>query len=155
MTAIEQKNFGPGYSSQDPLSSTISQQTSSLALYDFAGLFLVIGSVTIFSLFCSETPIGRKLTDKTRHFIHTCFSFKTSRIMSVEVASVDRDSVEGRGENSHEPLENNVSSLPHGEGTNIIEEAPLHGEGEIYETGLSNETSAAQNLANNNGERDS
>lgn len=74
--------------------------------------------------------------------------------MSVEIASVDRDSVEGRGENSHEPLENNVSSLSHGEGTNIIE-APLHGEGEIYETGLSNETSAAQNLANNNGERDS
>ncbi|KAK4404509.1 Glutamate receptor 2.7 [Sesamum angolense] len=60
MTAIEQENFGPGYSSQDPLSSTISQQTSSLTLYDFAGLFLIIGSVTIFALFCSETAIGRK-----------------------------------------------------------------------------------------------
>lgn len=79
MTAIEQKNFGPGYSSQDPLSSTISQQTSSLSLYEFAGLFLIIGSITIFSLFCSETKIGRKFAEKTGHFILICFRFKTSR----------------------------------------------------------------------------
>ncbi|KZV37643.1 Glutamate receptor 2.8 [Dorcoceras hygrometricum] len=38
MIAIEQKNFGPGYSSQDPLASTISQQTSSLTVFEFAGV---------------------------------------------------------------------------------------------------------------------
>ncbi|KAG6403606.1 hypothetical protein SASPL_135832 [Salvia splendens] len=37
MTEIEQTNFGPGYSSQDPLSATISQGTSSLTFYEFAG----------------------------------------------------------------------------------------------------------------------
>lgn len=160
MTAIEQKNFGPGYSSQDPLSSRISQQTSSLTLYDFAGLFLIIGSVTIFALLCSETAIGRKLTDKTGHFIHRCFHFKTSRLNSTEDANIAGESVEGGGEDIREPLQNNVSAHSPGEGTDahVIEKAPQHGEEEIRETGLSDETSAAQNLRmriDSNGERNS
>ncbi|KAK4485547.1 hypothetical protein RD792_008190, partial [Penstemon davidsonii] len=90
MTSIEQQNFGPGYSSQDPLSSTISQGASSLTLYDFAGLFLIIGSVTIFSLFCSQTPIGRKLTKIVNHFIQICVNFKTSEVHPAD-ASVGND----------------------------------------------------------------
>ncbi|KAI3444120.1 hypothetical protein Pfo_000785 [Paulownia fortunei] len=160
MTAIEQKKFGPGYSSQDPLSSTISQQTSSLTLHDFAGLFLIIGSATILALFCSETAIGRKLTDKTGHVVQSCFFFKTSSVNSMEDASVDGDSAEGRGEDSHEPVQNNVSAPAPGEGTDAhaIEEAPQHGEEEIHETGLSDETSGAENSGlriDNNGEGNS
>ncbi|EYU42454.1 hypothetical protein MIMGU_mgv1a0189723mg, partial [Erythranthe guttata] len=41
MSSLEQKNFGPGYSSQDPLSSVISQGTSSLSLREFGGLFII------------------------------------------------------------------------------------------------------------------
>ncbi|KAL7097369.1 hypothetical protein ACP275_10G140400 [Erythranthe tilingii] len=124
MTAIEQKNFGPGYSSQDPLSSRISQQRSSLTLYDFAGLFFIIGSVTLFSLFCSETAIGRKLTDKTANFIHILFHFKSSRVMSMEV---DGD--------TNEPVANDdddVSDVSVRDGTDtttrVIEAGPENGE---------------------------
>ncbi|KAL7097371.1 hypothetical protein ACP275_10G140500 [Erythranthe tilingii] len=123
MTAIEQKNFGPGYSSQDPLSSRISQQTSSLTFYEFAGLFLIIGSVTLFSLICSETAIGRKLTDKTTNFIHILFHFKSSRVMSMEV---DGD--------TNEPVANDddVSDVSVRDGTDtstrVFEAGPENGE---------------------------
>lgn len=128
MTAIEQKNLGPGYSSQDPLSSTISQGTSSLGFHEFAGLFLVVGSVTVFALFCSETPIGRKLAHKTRQFVHSCINFKTnSRPSPVEEDS----SVAGEAsQDIHESQHNNViTSSP----------SPQQGEVEMHET------SAAQN----------
>ncbi|CAA0809693.1 Glutamate receptor 2.8 [Striga hermonthica] len=95
MTAIVKKNFGPGYSSQDPLSSTISQGTSSLCFYDFAGLFIIIGTVNIFALFCSETAMGRKLTCQTERFIHRCFFFKAPRVDSMEDSSVEVNSVHG------------------------------------------------------------
>ncbi|KAH6835375.1 hypothetical protein C2S53_003226 [Perilla frutescens var. hirtella] len=140
MTAIEQANFGPGYSSQDPLSSTISQGTSSLSFHEFAGLFVIIGSVTVLALFCSETPIGRKLTHKTRQFLHACFHFKTSTLVNpVEDAS----SVAG-GEDFHESVQNNVISSP----------SPQHGEVEMHEVGLTD----AQNLGaiiDSNGESNS
>ncbi|KAK4485551.1 hypothetical protein RD792_008194 [Penstemon davidsonii] len=96
MTSIEQQNFGPGYSSQDPLSSTISQGASSLTSYDFAGLFLIIGSVTIFSLFCSQTPIGRKLTKMVKQFIQICVNFKTSEVHPAD-ASVGNASLREEG----------------------------------------------------------
>ncbi|KAH6754905.1 hypothetical protein C2S52_023670 [Perilla frutescens var. hirtella] len=71
MTYIECKNLGPGYSSQDPLSSVFSQGTSSLALHQFAGLFLLTGSFLLLALFCSQTSIGPKLTRTTQHFLQT------------------------------------------------------------------------------------
>ncbi|KAK6159140.1 hypothetical protein DH2020_006454 [Rehmannia glutinosa] len=70
MTSIEQKNFGPGYSSQDPLSSTLSQGTSSLSFHDFAGLFIIVGSATVFAVICSETPFLSILSNITRQFFH-------------------------------------------------------------------------------------
>lgn len=139
MTAIEQKNFGPGYSSQDPLSSRISQETSSLTLYDFAGLFLIIGSVTVFALFCSETPVGRKLAEKTGKFIYFCFHFKTSRLTPIEDASVSGDSLEA--------VPNNLNFDSSGERSDgdVIEEDPQHGNEGIQETCISGDTPAAQN----------
>ncbi|KAG8372427.1 hypothetical protein BUALT_Bualt12G0065000 [Buddleja alternifolia] len=147
MTTIEQTNFGPGYSSQDPLSSRISQQTSSLTLYEFAGLFFIIGSITILALFCSETTIGRKVTDKTAYFIHKYFYFKTSKNNSVDgTASVDGDSVQYGVE---EIMQNNLSAFAPGEVINEhgIEETVQNGYEEIDET-LSqvNYDDAAQNL---------
>ncbi|KAL3819522.1 hypothetical protein ACJIZ3_005427 [Penstemon smallii] len=126
MTAIEQQNFGPGYSSQDPLSSTISQGASSLTLYDFAGLFLIIGSVTIFSLFCSETPIGRKLTKTVKHFIQIC---KTSKVNPAD-ASVGNDT--------------SASLQEEGFDGNVTGEASENSEDEIQEIEirLSDETSS-------------
>lgn len=131
MASIEQRNFGPGYSSQDPLSSTISQGTSSLTFLDFAGLFLIVGSVTIFALFCSETPIGRKLTESTRNFIvHSCFCDETSRVHSMEGDRVEGDSTHSGVEESHESVENTASSPPSAEGINaeVIGDATQQGE---------------------------
>lgn len=50
MTALEQKSFGPGYSSQDPLSDTVSQGASSLTALDFAGLFILLAVFTTIAL---------------------------------------------------------------------------------------------------------
>ncbi|KAL3840630.1 hypothetical protein ACJIZ3_025221 [Penstemon smallii] len=128
MTFIEQKNFGPGYTSQDPLSSTISQGAPSLTLFEFAGLFLIMGSVSLFALFCSETPIGRKFIEMMGIFVHICFRSRTSRVDSVE---------EGREEeNSDESMHDNVASLPLGEGMDGV---PHDFNGDVYqhsETGI-------------------
>ncbi|KAG8372428.1 hypothetical protein BUALT_Bualt12G0065100 [Buddleja alternifolia] len=144
MTTIEQKNFGPGYSTLDPLSSRISQQTSSLTLYEFARLFFIIGSITIIALFCSETTIGRKVTHKTAYFIHKYFYFKTSKNNSVGcTASVDGDSVQYGVE---EIMQNNLSAFAPGE---VINE---HGIGETVQNGYDetlsqvNSDDVAQNL---------
>ncbi|KAL0340029.1 UNVERIFIED_CONTAM: Glutamate receptor 2.8 [Sesamum radiatum] len=128
MTSIEQENFGPGYSSQDPLSSTISQQTSSLTLYDFAGLFLIIGSVTVFALFCSETVIGRTVTEKAENFISNCLHSKTSQGNSMENASVD-DGDLGQGiedEEIHEAVQDNVSNSREDTDVRVVGEVELH-----------------------------
>ncbi|KAL7097366.1 hypothetical protein ACP275_10G140200 [Erythranthe tilingii] len=81
MSSLEQKNFGPGYSSQDPLSSVISQGTSSLSLREFGGLFIITGSLIAFALVYSESEaIG--------HFIQNYFSsFWTPRIPPVEAGA--------------------------------------------------------------------
>lgn len=157
MTAIEQKNFGPGYSSQDPLSSTISQQTSSLSLYEFAGLFLIIGSITIFSLFCSETKIGRKLAEKTGHFILICFRFKPSRLNPIGDAGVVGESAES-GDDGTELVESNLNGHSSGEeGTDagIAEDVPQFVDDEIHVTGLDDETCASQDSGTRNVGRNS
>lgn len=143
MTAIEQTNLGPGYSSQDPLSSTISQGTSSLGFHEFAGLFLVVGSVTVFALFCSETPIGQKLAHKTRQFVHSCINFKASRLNPVEVDS----SVAGEAsQDIHESEQNNaITSSP----------SPQHGEIEMHETSAAQDSDAAIDHSNATGESNS
>ncbi|KAL3819523.1 hypothetical protein ACJIZ3_005428 [Penstemon smallii] len=127
MTSIEQQNFGPGYSSQDPLSSTISQGASSLTAFDFAGLFLIIGSVTIFSLFCSQTPIGRKLTNMVKHFIQICVNFKTSKVNPAD-ASVGNDTSASLREEGFYGI--------------VIGEASENSEDEIQEIRLSDESSS-------------
>ncbi|KAI3444119.1 hypothetical protein Pfo_000784 [Paulownia fortunei] len=144
MNYIEQKNFGPGYSSQDPLSSIISQGTSSLNLHEFAGLFLFTGSFTLFALFCSETAIGRKLTDMTGHFIENCFSFRTPQVHSMEGASADGDTAHGGGDGSHEFTQDNANIPPPPGDAQLIREPARQDDEEIDETGLNNETSAAQ-----------
>lgn len=85
MNSIELRNLGPGYSSQDQLSSVISQGTSSLVLHQFGGLFLVTGSFLLLALFCSETSIGRKLTHTTQHLLQTCLTYRA------ESSSADGD----------------------------------------------------------------
>ncbi|KAK4404513.1 Glutamate receptor 2.7 [Sesamum angolense] len=138
MTSIEQKNFGPGYSSQDPLSSSISQQTSSLTFYDFAGLFVIVGSVTILALLCSETAVGRKLTDKAKHVIFNCYNYRTTQVNSMENANGDGDSrSQGRRE-IHHAMQNNVSNPEENTDPHAI------GDMEPREIGQSHETSCAQ-----------
>ncbi|KAL0383208.1 UNVERIFIED_CONTAM: Glutamate receptor 2.7 [Sesamum calycinum] len=141
MTSIEQENFGPGYSSQDPLSSSISQQTSSLTFYDFAGLFVIVGSVTILALLCSETAVvGRKLTDKAKHVIFNCYNSRTTQVNSMENANGDGDS-RSQGsldEEIHHAMQNNVSNPEENTDPHAI------GEMEPREIGQSHETSCAQ-----------
>ncbi|CAA3002516.1 glutamate receptor -like [Olea europaea subsp. europaea] len=128
MTFIEQTHFGPGYSSQDPLSSTISQQTSSLSFRDFGGLFIIVGSVTMFALICSETSLGRKVTAR---FSQMCFRFMPS-----EFPLTRND-----GEEVHE-------SVPE-TGAPYIEEAPSLSEEEICEPGQNNESATAEDQEGN------
>lgn len=85
MTIIEQKNFGPGYSSA---SYSISQDTLSLTAENFVVLFIFLGSATLLALFCSETPIGRKLNAMATFYGHwfcglITFSGDGSRVCAV------------------------------------------------------------------------
>ncbi|KAK4415248.1 hypothetical protein Salat_2632100 [Sesamum alatum] len=80
---LQYKMVGPTYRTDgfgfDPLSSTISQGTSSLTFYEFSGLFIVVGSTTIFGVICSETPILSKLTNMTRRFTDK-YCCKTTKV---------------------------------------------------------------------------
>ncbi|CAA2958087.1 glutamate receptor -like [Olea europaea subsp. europaea] len=128
MTFIEQTHFGPGYSSQDPLSSTISQQTSSLSFCEFGGLFIIVGSVTMFALICSETSLGRKVTAQ---FSQMCFRFMPSEF---HLTRNDREEV-------HE-------SVPE-TGAPYMEEPSILSEEEICEPGQNNETATAEDQEGN------
>ncbi|XP_073150661.1 glutamate receptor 2.8-like [Henckelia pumila] len=144
MTAIEQKNFGPGYSSQDPLASMISQQTSSLTVFEFAGLFIIVGSVTLFALFCSATPIGRKLTENIVHVYHVIkkwLRFRNSKVTATEgiinvIAGGDMSS-QGEVDEDESLHDNGAAASVGGErGQQDVEDAGGHGtEREIQPTG--------------------
>lgn len=112
MSYIERKNFGPGYSSQDPLSSEFSQGTSSLALHEFAGLFLLTGSFILFALFCSQTSFGQGFTHTTHHFIQHCLSFRSPQAHSTEPSSVVGDATHGGSNGSCEVEANDNGSAP-------------------------------------------
>lgn len=108
MNEIEQKNLGPRYSSQDPLSSIIFQGTSSLTLQEFAGLFLVTGSVVLVALFCSKTSIGRKLTRAMQYFIQRCHCL----VRTPPPHSTDSAEDTAGGGSNHEFTHNNASPPP-------------------------------------------
>ncbi|KAL7138033.1 hypothetical protein ABFS83_10G135700 [Erythranthe nasuta] len=99
MISFEQKNFGPGYSSQDPLSSLISQGTSSLSLREFGGLFIITASLIAFALVYSESEaIG--------HFIQNYLSsFWTPYIPPVEAGARVIEVAEDAGNILHSPGE--------------------------------------------------
>ncbi|XP_057787758.1 glutamate receptor 2.8-like [Salvia miltiorrhiza] len=61
MTGLEQKNFGPGYSSQDPLINSVSQGASSLTSRDFAGLFIILAGLTLSAFLAALTDAFNKL----------------------------------------------------------------------------------------------
>ncbi|KAL2502317.1 Glutamate receptor 2.8 [Forsythia ovata] len=134
MTSIEQKNFGPGYSSQDPLSSTVSQQTSSLTFYDFGGLFIIVGSVTMFALFCSETSVGRKFTALTAQYSQVFFCFISSKFHSTQDDKVE----------NHETIQDAAATYSEGRDANIFEEPLRRGEEEICESGQNNGSASAE-----------
>lgn len=123
MSYIEQKNLGAGYSSQDPLSSVISQGTSSLTFQEFAGLFLLTGSSILLALFCSTTSIGRKLTLTTQHFVRSCFSPRTTTPVhsTMELSSLD---VDNGGATPPPPGESGGASTAGDEAAEVSETAP-------------------------------
>ncbi|PIN14727.1 hypothetical protein CDL12_12630 [Handroanthus impetiginosus] len=98
MTSIEKKNFGPGYSSEDPLSNALTQGTSSLTFHEFAGLFIIVGSLTALAVICAETAILSKLSNIIRRFIHKFF-FKNN---SGEI-KVDEDMTDGEDDDNGAP----------------------------------------------------
>ncbi|KAL2502318.1 Glutamate receptor 2.7 [Forsythia ovata] len=134
MTSIEQKNFGPGYSSQDPLSSTVPQQTSSLTFYNFGGLFIIVGSVIMFALFCSETSLGRKFTALTAQYSQVFFCFISSKFHSTQDDKVE----------NHEPIQDAGATYSEGRDANIFEEPLRRGEEEICESGQNNGSASAE-----------
>ncbi|KAL2502159.1 Glutamate receptor 2.2 [Forsythia ovata] len=134
MTSFEQKHFGPGYSSQDPLSSTISQRTSSLTFYDFGGLFIIVVSVTTFALFFSETSVGRKFTSLTAQYCQKCFCFISSKVHSTQNDAKDiRGTVPEAGATSSEGGE-----------TSVFAEPPSGSGEEICDPGQNNEGASAE-----------
>ncbi|KAL7138037.1 hypothetical protein ABFS83_10G136000 [Erythranthe nasuta] len=54
MNSLELESFGPGYSSQDPLSSVISQGASGLTFHEFGGLFIITGTLIAVALIYSK-----------------------------------------------------------------------------------------------------
>lgn len=73
MTRIEQKNFGPGYSS-DNLTNSINKKNN-LTAYNFGGLFIIIGSAMLFALFCAVPSVGPKFVGMATDYTYKCFSF--------------------------------------------------------------------------------
>ncbi|CAA3002513.1 Hypothetical predicted protein [Olea europaea subsp. europaea] len=133
-TCIEQNNFGPGYSPQDPLSSTISQQTSSLTFYDFRGLFVIIGSVTLFVLFCSETSVGRKFISLTAQYGQKCFCFLSSKFHSTQ----------NDDEEIHASVPDTGATSSEGGDAIVFGGNPSGSEEEIYDPGQNNEGAFAE-----------
>lgn len=88
INAIEERNFGPKYSSYNQ-SDSIQQQGPSLTAYSFGGLFIITASALLFALFCSETSAGRRLTDKATYYSRRCFSFLSFRGNESRVNSID------------------------------------------------------------------
>ncbi|CAI9782977.1 unnamed protein product [Fraxinus pennsylvanica] len=134
MTSIEQTHFGPGYSSEDPLSPTISQRTSSLTFFDFGGLFIIVGSVTVFALLCSETLVGRKFTSLTAQCSQKCLCFMSSKFHSTRNVA----------EEIHASVPD-IGATP-GEGgyAIVVGENPSGSEGEICDPGQNNEGASAE-----------
>ncbi|EYU42456.1 hypothetical protein MIMGU_mgv1a025366mg [Erythranthe guttata] len=100
MVFFEQKNFGPGFSSQDPLSSAITQGTSGLTLFEFGGLFIITGSLVAFALIYSEREIiTRKLTNTMRCFFPFCFD---PRPGEVEVPRDNGGATNGERNGTHQ-----------------------------------------------------
>ncbi|KAL8488784.1 hypothetical protein ACS0TY_024912 [Phlomoides rotata] len=134
-----------GFGFAFPRGSPLVAHFSKAILEVTQGLFLIIGSITIFSLFCSETSIGQKLTDKIGHFIHVCFHFKTSRLNPIEDAGAG-ESAEGEDEGI-ELVQSDVNGHSSGEeGTDAsgIEEVPRNVDEGSHVTSLDDETSASQ-----------
>ncbi|CAI9098700.1 OLC1v1035391C1 [Oldenlandia corymbosa var. corymbosa] len=69
------KNFGPTYPSSNSLINSINPDIPKLTVYDFGGLFILIGAALLFALFCSETSVGQKLTNIVAHYGQKSFIF--------------------------------------------------------------------------------
>ncbi|KAL0359807.1 UNVERIFIED_CONTAM: Glutamate receptor 2.2 [Sesamum angustifolium] len=133
--------FGFAFPCGSPLVSHFSK-----AIMDVTqGLFLIIGSVTIFALFCSETAIGRKVTDKTKNFITNCLVSKTSQGNSMENSSTDDgDLGQARDdEEIREPVQDNVSNPREDTNEHVV------GEVELHEIGPSNAQNIEMRTASN------
>lgn len=90
MTTIEEKNFGPGYPSG---LDSINQESPSLTAYNFGGLFIIMGSATVFALFCSETSLGQRFTVTANSFGHWCCTFLYSNGKESRVQSLDHGDI--------------------------------------------------------------
>ncbi|KAL3535327.1 hypothetical protein ACH5RR_003788 [Cinchona calisaya] len=94
MTALELKNFGPKYSSYNQ-SDSINKRSQGLTAFNFGGLFIIIASALMFALFCSETSVGRRLTDMVTQYSHRCFFFLSFRGNESRVKSLDHPDSSG------------------------------------------------------------
>lgn len=97
MAAIEKANFGPDYYLD---SDSINY---GLTTYNFGGLFIITGSVTLIALFCSLTSTGQKCTQMATSFVHWFYTFLTFNGSESRVHCNDAN-----GESSPEEV-NNVS----------------------------------------------
>ncbi|XP_071909558.1 glutamate receptor 2.7-like [Coffea arabica] len=119
MTTIEQKNLGPGYPSD-----SVDRDDPNLTAYNFGGLFIIICSAAIFSLFCSETSVGQRFTTTASHYgQRCCCSFPIFRGKESSVHSVsDTDaSGESSSEEANEIQESKTNTSDRPEEVEVLE----------------------------------
>ncbi|XP_027069308.2 glutamate receptor 2.5-like [Coffea arabica] len=119
MTIIEQKNLGPGYPSD-----SIDRDNPNLTAYNFGGLFIIICSAAIFSLFCSETSVGQRFTTTASHYgQRCCCSFPIFRGKESSVHSVsDTDATgESSSEEANEIQESKTNTSDRPEEVEVLE----------------------------------
>ncbi|KAI5675417.1 hypothetical protein M9H77_06367 [Catharanthus roseus] len=100
MAKIEEKNFGPGYSSGNEFDS-IDKQTS-LKAYNFGGLFIVIGSALIFAIFCS---LGQKIINLAAVYSLKYCSFLTFGGSALRTNSIVHPAVDSKDLSSEQEVE--------------------------------------------------
>ncbi|KAK4257639.1 hypothetical protein QN277_007202 [Acacia crassicarpa] len=97
MDKIEERYFGANdeYGENQYISKSSSIDASpSLTAYSFAGLFMVIGTLSLLALLISENHIWRKPVMLAKTYSQQFFSSNSSRISSLEEGSTTRSNVD-------------------------------------------------------------
>lgn len=112
MDEIEEKYFGSSNNGEDQSLSNSSlddSSSSSLTAYSFAGLFILIGVLSLLALAVSESHIWRKPITLAKTYSRQFLSRSSTRTSPLEEDSTTRRSVD-EGFTTKENNQNNIGS---------------------------------------------